>query len=295
MLLYILGDFFESSDHMKTVILGGDARQQHLGRLLKNSGYEVSILYGDNKIEDNNTEEIVSQADTVIFPLPVSRDGITLNAPFYHIPIPLTGLLERCAGKRVLGGGFSPEIISYANSIGISPADYLSREEMSIMNSLATAEGALAVAINNTPKTVNGSRFLVIGYGRIGKLLSRKLKVLGGVVTVSARKPADLAMIQADGNICIQTDSISDSIANYDVIFNTVPTPVVGENALKKCQSNTVLIELASAPGGFDRAFAEKIGLKVISAQSLPGKTAPLSAAEYIHNTILNIFREWGL
>lgn len=279
----------------KTVILGGDMRQKHLAQMFKNDGFDVVHFYCGEITVNSGIREAVKAADTVILPLPVTRDGETLNTPLHAIPIPLRGALEMCREKAVLGGSISQQTAALAKEFGIEPIDYLKREEFAVMNAIATAEGALGIAISNTDRTVFGSNCLVVGYGRIGKALSRMLRHLGANVTVSARKPQDLAWIAADGNRAIHTERISETAEEYDIIFNTVPFPVVGENVIQKCRKNVLLMELASAPGGIDTTATEEAELKYISALSLPGKTAPLSAARYIHDTILNIFRELGL
>jgi dipicolinate synthase subunit A len=55
---------------------------------------------------------------------------------------------------------------------------------------------------------------------------------------------------------------------------------------------STLLIDLASAPGGVDIVAAKKHGLAVTHALSLPSKTAPASAGEIIAESILNIIEE---
>ena len=52
-----------------------------------------------------------------------------------------------------------------------------------------------------------GSRVLVIGYGRVGRLLAHRLKGLGARVTVSARSFRDLAWIEAYGYCAEHTGS----------------------------------------------------------------------------------------
>ena len=53
---------------------------------------------------------------------------------------------------------------------------------------MATSEAALAILIENTEKTLFGSNILIIGYGRIAKILAEYLKALKANVTVCARK-----------------------------------------------------------------------------------------------------------
>ena len=43
---------------------------------------------------------------------------------------------------------------------------------------------------------------------------------------------------------------------------------------------------MASAPAGIDKAVAQKLGLKVITALGIPGKEMPKTAGRYIKQTI---------
>lgn len=51
-----------------------------------------------------------------------------------------------------------------------------------IMNAVPTAEGAIQIAMEQTDVTLHGLPVLVIGHGRIGSLLARRLAALGAKV-----------------------------------------------------------------------------------------------------------------
>ena len=57
-------------------------------------------------------------------------------------------------------------------------------------------------------------------------------------------------------------------------------------------RKETLLIDLASNPGGIDKKAIKDRNLKFVWALSLPGKVAPTTSAEFIKNTIYNILRE---
>ena len=96
------------------------------------------------------------------------------------------------------------------------------------------------------------------GYGRIGKVLSEMLKGLGANVTVSARKPADLAWIQLNGYQAVQTSQLADLSGNFDFVFNTIPSFIFTRKVLSRHHKDTLFIELASTPGGFDKEAVSK-------------------------------------
>ena len=280
-------------------VIGGDNRQGYLADALARDGMDV-IVNGLEKYPGlhktkflSDTVEAIERADIIILPVPVSHDGVTVNAPYSYSVIYLSDVLAAASPDQlILGGKIDPSLASSLADQGLTGVDYLAREELSIRNAIPTVEGALAIAIKETPVTLFGSKCLVIGYGRLGKVMSARLKDLGAVVTVSARKQADLAWILANGCDPIRTADIYGSLEDYDVIVNTVPALILTRRELQKCRPDTVIIDLASAPGGLDYDAAQQQGVKAIQALSLPGKIAPASAALIIKDTILNIIRE---
>lgn len=159
---------------------------------------------------------------------------------------------------------------------------------------IPTAEGAVQIAMEELATTIFGLNILVIGYGRISKVLSRLLKSMGANVTVSARKFSDLAWIEANGYQPAHTNDLSGAIEKSQLIINTVPASILNEDLLSKVQKGCLLIDLASKPGGIDFSTANRLGLKTIWALSLPGKVAPITAGKIIFDTMQNIETERG-
>ena len=235
--------------------------------------------------------EALISADGVILPLPASPDGKRISTPLSGGCTPdFDGLLTHMknCGVKYLAGGKLPEAWSSAcRENGITAFDYYESEEFAIANAIPTAEGAIEIAMRELPVTLNGSRTLVIGYGRIGKVLSQLLKSIGADVTVSARKPYDIAWINAGGYRAANTGRLCEALEKkFDVIFNTVPHKVLDKAALSKLPKGTLIIDLASKPGGVDTAEAKRLSLRVIWALSLPGKVAPVTSGEIIADTV---------
>ena len=162
--------------------------------------------------------------------------------------------------------------------------DFLKLESYLAENAYITAECALDVALPYLSVTLRNCPVLVIGWGRIGKCLGKILKALDADVTISARKPADLAMIQALGYRTIHTGAIPESISQYRLIFNTVPYPVLTQADIAKCRADCVKIELASTDG--------MIGDDIIIARGLPGIHLPESSGALIAKTFLQYYKE---
>ena len=161
-----------------------------------------------------------------------------------------------------------------------------------ILNCIPTVEGAIQIAMEETARTIHNSKCMVLGYGRIGKLLSKALSSLGADVTVTARRADDLAWIEANGYNCLKTSEIKSQINNQNIIFNTIPTTILTKDVLEKIADDALIIDLASKPGGIDFDTASQLKKRVIWALSLPGKVAPITAGEIIGSTILNLIKE---
>jgi dipicolinate synthase subunit A len=133
---------------------------------------------------------------------------------------------------------------------------------------------------------------LVIGYGRVGKILADRLKAIGCDVTISARKPADLALAEALGFSYINTGQLNFKPLEYDIIFNTVDVKVIEDTSLKTCTAD-LIIDLSSK-GGLSLNVANSLGIKALKAPGLPGIIAPKTAAEILTNTITHIINSYN-
>lgn len=284
------------------VFLGGDKRQYTAASELSSLGFRVRIW--ENEGENSkltvarSITEALDGADTIILPCPVSFDGITLNAPSVASgeAIQLELIASMLSGKNrvlLIGGKMPPLLLKKASDEEIECVDLFDSEVFLTKNAYITAEAAVAIAMENMRKTVRGSRFAITGYGRIAKQLARLLCLLGAEVTVCARKPRDIAEAELMGcrgvNIARDlTQALSALESSYDVIFNTVPSLVFDRDFLAALSKETLIIELASAPGGIDATAARNLGARVLWAPSLPGKYAPDSAGKLIAECILD-------
>ena len=177
----------------------------------------------------------------------------------------------------------------------VTGEDFLSREDFAILNAIPTAEGALELAMSKMPVTLHGSQTLVVGYGRIGKLLCKNLLALGAHVTASARKDSDFSWMDAHGVRPVHTMKLDGILHRYDAVFNTIPHLTLTSARLREAKPSCVVIDLASAPGGTDFKAAERLGLCCHWALSLPGKCAPESAARYMRLVLERILSERGV
>ena len=149
-------------------------------------------------------------------------------------------------------------------------ADYLRREELCLANAVPSAEGAIQIAMEETARTLHGTAALVIGYGRIGMALAPRLRGLGMDVTVCARRCETRALAEMQGFAAVPMEQLPAAAKAAPVIFNTVPALVLDETVLKGLPQETLVIDLASRPGGTDFEAAKRLRTRVVWALSLP-------------------------
>ena len=285
----------------KFAIIGGDLRIVKLAEMLAEEGNEI-YAYGLEKSEDIKNKANIIQCDSikkaiqnveiVIGPIPFSSNGVTLNTPFNEKEITVREMMHAINAKVLIAGGISPEVYGMANDEYIEIIDIMKREELAVLNTIATAEGTIQIAIENTNKSLHGSEVLILGFGRIGKVLARKLAGLSAKVTCAARKDEDLAWIQAYGHKATNINTIGENLRQYDIIINTVPHMILNQERLQYLKDDCLLIDLASNPGGIDKKAVKDRKFKFVWALSLPGKVAPTTSAEFIKDTIYNIVKE---
>lgn len=286
---------------MKFAIIGGDLRTIKLAVMLAKEQNQVYV-YGLEKAEElkniknitqcESIKKTIQEVEIVIGPIPFSSNGKTINMPFSDKEISIREMMHVINAKVLIAGGIAPEVYEMANDEYIEIIDIMKREELAVLNTIATAEGTIQVAIENTNKIIHGSEILILGFGRIGKVLARKLAGLSAKVTCAARKDEDIAWIQAYGHKATNINGLGENLKLYDIIINTVPHIILNEERLKYIKKDCLLIDLASNPGGIDKKAVKDNKLKFVWALSLPGKVAPITTAEFIKDTIYNIIKE---
>jgi len=273
-------------------VLGGDMRLSYSCKAFEERGYNVYSAggFGCGDISFERIKQGILNADIILMGIPVTNDGITLNAPFCGEKILLSDIAALAGDKKIIFGGKIPEGFFDGRVYDIAK-----RDDFAMYNAVPTAEGALEIAMCETRHTVWGSKCLMVGYGKIGKMLCKMFSGVGAEVTATARKAFDIAMIESMGFESARTSDIVNIISRYDIIINTVPEKVIGDDALLNMRKDALIIDTASKPGGFDIEKAKGMGLNAISALSLPGKVAPKTSGEIICTTVCNILNEPGV
>jgi len=287
---------------MKISVIGGDLRIVKLVQMLSEDGFDINTFALEkaeniSKLEKvkqcDSLKEALEEADIIIGPIPLSSNKKDINTPFSEEEISLEELISNIReNKLFIAGSISEETVIFAESKKIKVIDLLKREELAVLNTISTAEGAIQIAMEETYKTIHGSKVLVVGFGRIGKILAKMLQGIGAKVYCEARKNSDIAWIKAYGYNSVHLSELSSKIDEFDLIINTVPALVIDSEKVERIKEDCVIIDLASNPGGVDKEAVKRRGLKLIWALSLPGKVAPITSAEFIKETIYNILKE---
>jgi dipicolinate synthase subunit A len=166
--------------------------------------------------------------------------------------------------------------------------DYAKNESFLIKNAQITVEGAFNIIFSETSFSLFGSNMLIVGYGRIGKLLAPAASAFGANVSVSARKSDDLTWISVNGYKPVKYSELKSAVSGYNIIINTVPSQIFDSELIGLMNKDCLFLDLASKPGGIDFETAKKASLKAIWALSIPGKIAPYSSGKIICDTVLN-------
>lgn len=280
---------------MNFLIIGGDDRLVELANIFSGKGYNV-CTYGMEKAADcqadniTSLDEAVSKCNVIIGPIPFSKELNKVNSSYTEEPIKIDSLFSKITpDKKLFFGALNKNSRELAEQYNIKYTDYYYEESYQILNTIPTAEGAIALMVSETEKTVFGSKVLILGYGRIGKLLSEYAKVLGAKVYVEARKDADLTWIKAKGMNAIHLNDLKDYISEMNIIINTIPALIIDSNILELIKQEAFILDLSSLPGGVDFNAAKQRGIKTIHALGIPGKIAAKSAAEYIYDTVMKL------
>lgn len=283
----------------RIAIIGGDMRQITVGECFAKDGFNVSVYGFKHDIlppslaASESLSHALDGCKTIVLGVTPCTEEMQIQTPFWNKVLSADRLVSGLSpGCTVIGGKLSPAFTKLCESRGICCVDYVLREDFAVLNAVPSAEGALEIAMQELPVTIHGCRCIVTGFGRIGKILAHQLHALGADLTCTARKSCDLAWIKSFGYRAIHTDNLIAHVHNVSVIFNTVPNHIFGHEVLRNVSPGTLIIDLASKPGGVDLESADKLGIKVIWALSLPGKTSPVTAGRIIKDTVANILSE---
>lgn len=248
-------------------VFGTDKRTEYIKLMIK---------------EEGRLTEDSSLAKYIVAPTPFTKD----NENVFGTDVSINTFINKCKGKIVFAGAIPSFVKEKLDAKEVEYYDLMEYEDVAVLNAIPTAEGAISVAMEMSDITLHGSNVLVLGFGKIGKVLSKMLLGIGANVYCEARNKKDLALIKALGYNSIDLRDLDKYLPKFDYVFNTIPYLILDEIRLARLKKDVYLIDLASKPGGIDFNYAKSNGMNVTHALALPSKVAPKTAALYFKQKI---------
>lgn len=264
-------------------VVGGDEREQEIARLAAAANATVRAygfpwpdegIAGATRVA--SAAMAVEGADYAVFPIPGIATSGEIYAPQAPAPIvPDQSLLGRMRpGAAIVLGRADTGLRAAAAATGVALIEYEDDAALMLRRGPAIIEGVLAVAIRATPITIHASEAGVVGFGNIGSLLARGLVAMGAAVHVFARNPVQRAGAYAAHCGAHELGEMGAVAPRLDMLFSTVAARVVGGEVLSAMAPGSLVVDLASPPGGVDLAAAEALGLRAVWARGM-GSSAP--------------------
>lgn len=258
-----------------TVIITADERQEKL----------ASLMYGKKKrcswemyqSEKGSCEKIY------VLPIPVSKLNKDTALKEKLKEELINGKSEKC---YVFGGVFDQEWGSFLEENKIPYWDFMKLPEVVEGNAYITAEATVAEVLLHGERSIAGQKVMVTGYGSCGSKIAKVFSQLGADVLVVARRKEVRMQARQDGYTAIDFIGIKDVIGEMDTVINTVPAMVITEDLIRRMSTQSLIVDIASKPGGTDFEAARKHGIKARLSLGLPGIYTTTSSAQLLKNAI---------
>ncbi|MFW6022451.1 MAG: dipicolinate synthase subunit DpsA [Halanaerobiaceae bacterium] len=280
-------------------VIGGDKREKVLVEKLLDKGYSISVLSDSNFNNDNvkvsvEMKKVVENADVVLASMSSTDEKGFLKSTFIDEKIKLDeDFFELLSQDALFLIGIAvPKIKSIMDDRNIQYIELARLDNLAIMNAIPTAEGAIKIAIEETEITLYNSRIIIYGLGKVGFALAWRLKMLGAEVFAVTRDKTATARGHDLGIKMLTYQELNKKLPDIDIIYNTVPARIIDAEAISLLKKDTIIIDLASSPGGTDFEIANEMGIKAILALGLPGKIAPITAGMLLADIIPDLISE---
>jgi len=279
---------------VKIAVLGGDDRELILVSELVTLGATVTVVgFPRERIKhgafiSKSVEDGLKGAEVAILPMVGTDINGFIRAVYTEEKLQLTekALQGMAFPSMLIIGSARPFLKDWTAKLGIMLIETGEMDDVAILNSIPTAEGAIQIAMQEMKTTIHGSRAMVLGFGRVGTTLGRALKALGAAVSVVSDNQGELARAYEMGCQRVSLSNLADCLHQIDVVFNTIPAPVLTNEILRRMNPDTLIIDLATAPGGTDFETANEYGIKALLAPGLPGKVAPIMAGRVLAEVV---------
>ncbi len=282
-------------------VIGGDLITVKLVQNISrtNKVYVYGLEYADelrgntNIIFAESLKDAVDKNKIIIAPIPLSVKSDYITTVFSKEKIKTEDLKSLLHNKILFAGDIWESTKNQLESQNTKCFDILTSDQLKILSSIITAEGILGIAIQETSTTIHGLKVLILGFGRAGKLIAKSFDAMGAKVSVEARKPEDLAWIDAYNYEKIDLKDLNNHLGKFDLVVNTIPANILDNEKLKLFKRGSILINLPTiTETKIDIHEANNLGIKYIWASSLPQLVAPITYAEKIKEVIFEILKK---
>lgn len=286
------------------VLLGGDLRQYYMAKSLIKRGFAISyygLLFPKElpevrhcKDKEEVWEKLREKSTILVMPVPSTSDGVYVKSnSFSDDKVLLEEIPDHVEKEHcVFGGSFPVFFYRKMEKKGVRLVDFMKCDNVADKNAVSTAEGAIVEAKLLSDETIFGSESLVLGFGRCGIVLAQRLRALGSHVTIVARREEVRRAAQLSGYRVQGLPLTKQESEDWNFVFNTIPEPVLDARALHLLEPETVIIDIAAAPGGVDYDYAKKQEITAKLCLELPGKYAAKSVGEMLAE---ELYRELSL
>jgi len=283
------------------IILGGDARQLEVIDKLSELDATLDIVGFDQLdryyagVTKADIEDIqYSSVDAIVLPAGGTYNDGTVQTVFSDNSVRMTEewLQQTSEHCTIYTGISTPYLRECAKACDREVVQLFERDDVAIYNSIPTVEGTLMIVIQNMDMTIHQSNVIILGLGRTGYTMARIFAALGANVCVGARGSDSLARISEMGMVPFHIKELEDYVTHVDVCINTIPSRILTGRVLSKMPLHTLVVDIASHPGGTDFRYAEKRGIKAMHVLGIPAMVAPKTAGRIIGNVLSELLLE---
>ena len=260
-----------------TIILTADKRQEKLVALLE--GEKISYAWEENSTKKEACEKIY------VLPIPViklDRNQLVKE----KLKQELIKVSQKGEIVKVFGGVTNEEWKSFLDAYQIPYWDFMKLPEVVEGNGWITAEATIAEVLQQSEKSIFGQKVLITGYGCCGEKIAKLFAKLGARVIVAARRGAVRETVVKDGFEAIAFEQLEKTLVDVATVINTVPAQVLTEDCIRRMPHESLIIDIASKPGGTDFEAAKRYGIKAKLALGLPGIYTTASSAQLLKDAI---------
>ena len=257
----------------KIIVLTADKRQEKLVSLL--DGEKGNFVWG----EVDNCEKIY------VLPIPVAKldQNIIIKELLKQ---ELINNKSNDVEVKVFGGVINAEWKAFLETFEIPYWDFMELPEVVEGNAYITAEATAVEVLQMSECSIKGQKVMITGYGCCGQKIANIFSKLGADVVVVARRSEVRKKAKEDGFSAVDFVQLEKELLDVNTVINTVPSMVLTETCVKTMPKGSIIVDIASKPGGTDFEAARNYKIAAKLALGLPGIYTTTSSANLLKNAI---------